>query len=471
LYTESDNRKQNCEGTIEICNALSRLEDFTATSRFKLCQGPLGSRPEAGTCSVRDQIRDTGAILAAGMACLAWGTDNPALPQCILSIAGDFEDECICANIGFLVPLEQLPFCKQTLHNSGGLKSAPIGDNGLIRNDWKTIEEKVQIRFFRSQDISGSPSADQLWQLGQDMKCTVSGTATVTVTPTTNYDSGKPMKLFTHGFGSTDVSDKVAAIAKGWVKQYKGEYGVILLDWSSLASNSMTWTGSTYNNAARNGIDVGNFVGKCLAGLSKEHGLGPIHLVGHSLGAHLVGKIGRSFKAATGKLVDRVTGLDPAGPRFVDGWWHYALPELKANILNPESAAYVDIIHTNGWLTAAAVDPMNGPHLGALQQLGHRDFYARGGVQQPGCEDMLSGSVCSHSRSILYFLHSITETGLFPSQLCNSVDKCQNKEHNTDVVAYMGEPSQHDWASGEQQLFYTDVADCTWTEDLSCKAS
>jgi hypothetical protein len=78
------------------------------------------------------------------------------------------------------------------------------------------------------------------------------------------------MKLFTHGFGSTDVSDKVAAIAKGWVKQYKGEYGVILLDWSSLASNSMTWTGSTYNNAARNGIDVGNFVGKCLAGLSKE---------------------------------------------------------------------------------------------------------------------------------------------------------------------------------------------------------
>ena len=134
---------KNCKGTIEICNALSRLEDFTATSRFKLCQGPLASRPEAGTCSVRDQIRDTGAILAAGMACLAWGTDNPDLPQCILSIAGDFEDECICANIGFLVPLEQLPFCKQTLQNSGGLRSAPIGDNGLIRNDWKTIEEKV----------------------------------------------------------------------------------------------------------------------------------------------------------------------------------------------------------------------------------------------------------------------------------------------------------------------------------------
>ena len=33
-----------------------------------------------------------------------------------------------------------------------------------------------------------------------------------------------------------------------------------------------------------------------------------IHLVGHSLGAHLVGKIGRSFKEASGKPVERITG-------------------------------------------------------------------------------------------------------------------------------------------------------------------
>ena len=102
-----------------------------------------------------------------------------------------------------------------------------------------------------------------------------------------------------------------------------------------------------------------------------RHSLGPIHLVGHSLGAHSVGKIGRTFKSATGNLVERITGgfffflfaykclvetlnsyftsletvinvtsaadkfsgLDPAGPRFVDGWFHSALPELKDNIL------------------------------------------------------------------------------------------------------------------------------------------
>ena len=33
-----------------------------------------------------------------------------------------------------------------------------------------------------------------------------------------------------------------------------------------------------------------------------------IHLVGHSLGAHLVGKIGRTFKEASGKPVERITG-------------------------------------------------------------------------------------------------------------------------------------------------------------------
>ena len=35
---------------------------------------------------------------------------------------------------------------------------------------------------------------------------------------------------------------------------------------------------------------------------------GDIHLVGHSLGAHLVGKIGRTFKEASGKPVERITG-------------------------------------------------------------------------------------------------------------------------------------------------------------------
>ena len=44
-----------------------------------------------------------------------------------------------------------------------------------------------------------------------------------------------------------------------------------------------------------------------------------VHLVGHSLGAHLMGNAGRTFAKASGRKVDRVTALDPAGPGFIEG--------------------------------------------------------------------------------------------------------------------------------------------------------
>ena len=54
-------------------------------------------------------------------------------------------------------------------------------------------------------------------------------------------------------------------------------------------------------------------------------------------------------------MVNRITGLDPAGPRFVDGPILPAIPELNKEILSPWSAQFVDIIHTNGALQPVAV--------------------------------------------------------------------------------------------------------------------
>ena len=47
-------------------------------------------------------------------------------------------------------------------------------------------------------------------------------------------------------------------------------------------------------------------------------------------------------------ILPLLPGLDPAGPRFVDGPYLSAIPELAANILTKESAEFVDIIHSNG---------------------------------------------------------------------------------------------------------------------------
>jgi len=107
-----------------------------------------------------------------------------------------------------------------------------------------------------------------------------------------------------------------------------------------------------YDLAARNCIDVGEFVGMCLSGLSNRLSIpgANFHFAGHSLGSHVMGKAGRTFAAnqQNSELVGRISGLDPAGPRFVDGPYVDAIPELAENILSKESAAFVDVIHSNG---------------------------------------------------------------------------------------------------------------------------
>ena len=53
---------------------------------------------------------------------------------------------------------------------------------------------------------------------------------------------------------------------------FSGEYSVVLLDWQNLAwfAQISSWDDFIYDLAARNSIDVGEFTGLCLAGLSNR---------------------------------------------------------------------------------------------------------------------------------------------------------------------------------------------------------
>lgn len=71
--------------------------------------------------------------------------------------------------------------------------------------------------------------------------------------------------------------------------------------------------------------------------------------MGHSLGAHIAGFTGKTFKDLTGKSIGRISGLDPAGPCFFQ-----EKTDLK---LKESDADFVDVIHSDAEVLGL-VDPL-----------------------------------------------------------------------------------------------------------------
>ncbi|XP_037543569.1 lipase member H [Nematolebias whitei] len=111
-------------------------------------------------------------------------------------------------------------------------------------------------------------------------------------------------------------------------------------------------------------------------------------------------------------------GLDAAGPLFND-----KPPEHR---LDPTDAQFVDVLHTD-------IDA-----LGYRNPLGHIDFYANGGTDQPGCpKTIFSGGSyfkCDHQRSVMLFLDTVDRKCSSRAFPCSSYEdfldgKCLNCDH------------------------------------------
>jgi len=227
-------------------------------------------------------------------------------------------------------------------------------------------------------------------------------------------------KIASHGWQS-DVNN-FRPLAQAYLSNPETtDINILVLDWSWIASD---WT---YYGAAASvplmGDAIGEILGKVMV---KEVGVDPanIHCIGHSLGSHNVGHIGRKIAEAGGKgKVSRVTGLDPALPYF-----ETAGPNDRILATDGE---LVDIIHTNsGYLSDGA--------LSFVENLGHIDFFPNGGSVQPGCLSKCDGwgctfnnlgdmfSSCSHSRAISLYLESAqasnNDNHAFKSYGCNDYE-------------------------------------------------
>ena len=97
-----------------------------------------------------------------------------------------------------------------------------------------------------------------------------------------------------------------------------------------------------------------------------KHGISPasIHIIGHSLGAHIAGNIGKHLNGT----LARITGLDPALPLFT---------HRSKDALQTSDAQFVDVIHTDF------------PVFGDLTPRGSVDFYPNfGQTPQKGCDEV-----------------------------------------------------------------------------------
>ncbi|XP_056013685.1 inactive pancreatic lipase-related protein 1-like [Ostrea edulis] len=250
------------------------------------------------------------------------------------------------------------------------------------------------------------------------------------------FEVSRPTIFITHGFTDTAKS--------GWPLQMKdallqkADMNVITVDWSRGT------TGFSYDKSTANTRVVGATVGNMVKALKDTVNLplNRVHLIGHSLGAHVMGYAGDWTRG-----IGRITGLDPAG-------LNYERYDTKVK-LDPSDANFVDVIHTD----AASLLEMA---FGIRTLNGHVDFFPNGGSKQPGCQRSLWTNIqnflkgkfgritdsvaCSHMRAIYYFIESINSPCEFQAFPCNTYwdfyqGKCATCNEGCNRMGYHADES------------------------------
>ncbi|XP_009939909.1 phospholipase A1 member A isoform X1 [Opisthocomus hoazin] len=195
-----------------------------------------------------------------------------------------------------------------------------------------------------------------------------------------SFNSSLETKIIIHGF-------RALGTKPSWIEGlvlailHTSEVNVIAVDWVYGSTGAYR---SAVENVTQLALSISQFISKLLAlGISGTS----IHIIGVSLGAHVGGLVGHFH----GGQLGRITGLDPAGPKYTG-----ASPEER---LDPGDALFVEAIHTDA------------DNFGIRIPVGHIDYFVNGGKDQPGCPRFISAGykylICDHMRAVHLYVSAL----------------------------------------------------------------
>lgn len=181
--------------------------------------------------------------------------------------------------------------------------------------------------------------------------------------PTVLFCLGLPYAFIEPGTTSLDVTSPAGVLLTPqlygfWLGNPKVNY--IVVDWYK-------YNQGDFFGIAKNMNEIANEIGDQLAAMAfrgtNALDLTTWQLIGHSMGAHMAGLIGRRItEKFKGQFVmPRLTALDPVGPFLnypitscflphmekTDGESYFFIFEKKANLWRYRIAKFVDVIHTD----------------------------------------------------------------------------------------------------------------------------
>ncbi|XP_063401427.1 inactive pancreatic lipase-related protein 1-like [Mytilus trossulus] len=226
----------------------------------------------------------------------------------------------------------------------------------------------------------------------------------------TNFNGAHKTVFIIHGFNGKKENNWITLMNSALIQYF--DVNVIVVVWAEGAKIN-------YIQAVANTRVVGAVTANMIKLLQRSSSLtlDNVHVVGHSLGAHVAGYVGEIIPD-----IGRITGLDPAGPSF-----------YTVNVrvrLDSSDAKFVDVIHTD-------------VVFGLQKEMGHADFFPNGGKFQPGCLTDTIAPVysCAHMRALYYFIESVNPNCKFTSNICKNWDdfkdgNCESCESGCQKMGY-----------------------------------